>query len=78
MDELQEGLKTIYVNNKKLYVKEDELLGKEILERADFAPDKYELFLVHGQKSERIKDDQQCKIKNDMHFNAILKDVPYG
>ena len=77
MSETQD-LKTIYVNNKKVLVKEDVLLGKEILERAGFEPGKYDLFLVHGQKSEKIKDNQQCQIKNDMHFNAILKDVPYG
>lgn len=70
--------KTIFVNNKKIYVKEDVLLGKEILDLACFDPDKYDLFLVRGQKSERIKNDQKCKIKNDMRFNAILKDVPYG
>ena len=70
--------KIIFVNNKKLFVKEDVLLGKEILELAGFEPNKYDLFLVRGQKSERIEENQRCEIKNDMHFNAILKDVPYG
>ena len=70
--------KVIFVNNKEYHVKEDVLLGKEILELAGFDVDKYDLFLVRGQKSERIKDNQQCEIKNGMQFHAILKDVPYG
>lgn len=70
--------KIIFVNKKKIHVKESYLTGKEILEKADFDPDQYDLFLVRGQKSERIKLDQKVYIKNDMHFNAIRKDVPYG
>lgn len=75
-DDLKE--KTIFVNNKKLLVKENYLTGKEILERANFDPDQYDLYLVHGQKSEPIKLDQKVHIVDDMHFNAIRKDVPYG
>ena len=75
---LQDAEKVIFVNNKEIHVTEDVLLGKEILELAGFDVDKYDLFLVVGQKSERIKDNQPCEIKNDMQFHAILKDVPYG
>ena len=70
--------KVIFVNNKKIPVKANYLTGKEILEKADFDPDKYDLFLVRGQKSELIRLDQKVYIKNDMHFNAIRRDVPYG
>ena len=70
--------KSIFVNNKKIYVKEDELHGKEILALAGFEPEKYDLFLVHGQESKRIEDDQLSEIKNDMRFTAILTDVAFG
>ena len=78
MSGTKEDLKTIYVNNKKVFVKEDVLLGKEILERADYDPDKYDLYLILGQKQEKIENNQQLEIKNDMRFNAIIKDTPYG
>ena len=76
-DDLMEE-KVIFVNNKKILVKENYLTGKDVLEKADFDPDQYDLFLVHGQKSEQIKLEQKVHIKNDMRFNAIRKDVPYG
>ena len=94
--------KTIFVNKKKILIKENYmtgkeileraeksgeggtalegnyLTGKEILERADFDPDLYDLFLVHGQKSEQVKPEQKVHIEDDLHFNAIRRDVPYG
>ena len=78
MSGTKEDLKTTYVNNKKVFVKEDVLLGKEILERAGYDPDKYDLYLILGQKQEKIENNQQLEIKNDMRFNAIIKDTPYG
>lgn len=74
----QNDVKTIYVNKKKFYVKEDTLAGKEVLELAGFDVNKYDLFLVQGQKSEQIPDAQSVEIKNDQRFNAILKSVPFG
>lgn len=70
--------KIIFVNKKELHVVEDHLTGKEILSRAGFDPNSYDLFLVHGQKSEKIESDQSVLIKNGEHFNAILRSVPYG
>jgi len=70
--------KTIFVNKKKIRVKEDHLTGKQILEKAGFSTDEYDLYLVQGQKSEQVKPDQKVHIKNDMRFNAIRKEVPYG
>ena len=70
--------KTIYVNKEEIRVKEDVLTGKQILEYAKLDVGKYDLFLVQGQDSKRIPDDQPCEIKNGMKFHAILKSVPYG
>ncbi len=70
--------KAILVNKRKILLKEDLLTGKQILEKADFNVDEYSLFLVQGQKSEQIKLDQEVHIKDNLHFNAIRKDVLYG
>ena len=70
--------KVIFVNKKKIRVTEESLTGKQILERAGLEPEKYDLFLVRGQNSEKIEPDQSVEIKNGLHFNAILKSVPYG
>lgn len=74
----QNEFKTIYVNKNKIQVKENELAGEQILKYAGLDKDKYDLFLVRGQNSERILDDKQYEIKNGMQFHAILKSVPYG
>ena len=71
--------KNIFVNKtKKIRVEEATLTGAEILQRAGFDVSKYDLFLVKGQTSEKIEADQVVEIENGMHFNAILKSVPYG
>ena len=70
--------KTIYVNKKEIRVKENVLAGKQILEYAELDVDKYDLFLVQGQDSERIPDNRPLEIKNEMQFHAILKSVQYG
>lgn len=74
----QDEYKTIYVNKEEIRVKENGLAGKQILEYAGLDVDKYDLFLVKGQDSERIPDDRPLEIKNGMQFHAILKSVPYG
>jgi hypothetical protein len=76
--ESKEKGKEIFVNKKRLVVTEDSLTGAQILQRAGFDPAQYDLFLVHGQKSDLIPPDQPVEIKNGLHFNAILKNVPYG
>ena len=68
----------IFVNKKQIRVTEDSLTGKQILEKAGFNVNEYDLFLVHGQNSQKIEPDQVVAIKNGLHFNAILKSVPYG
>ena len=74
----QHKRKIIFVNKKEIIVKEKSLTGKEILERADYDTKKFDLFLILGQSSEKIKLDKSVLIKDKMRFNAILKDVPYG
>lgn len=74
----KEHEKVIFVNKKEIRVDEDDLTGKQILEKAGFDPNQYDLFLVHGQTGQKIEQDQHVEIKNGMHFNAILKSVPYG
>lgn len=74
----ENGKKVIFVNKKEIEVKEDSLTGKQILEKADFDVGKYDLFLIEGQNSEKIKLEQIVQIKNGLRFHAILKDAPYG
>jgi hypothetical protein len=74
----KEHEKIIFVNKKQIHVSEDSLTGRQILEKAGFDPNQYDLFLVHGQNSQKIEPDQSVEIKNGLHFNAILKSVPYG
>lgn len=71
-------MKTIFVNKKKFDVKEEKLSGAQILQLAGFDSNQYDLFLIHGQKSEKIESGTFVTIENGMHFNAILKSVPYG
>ncbi len=74
----KEHEKIIFVNKKQIHVSEDSLTGRQILEKAGFDPNQYDLFLIHGQNSQKIEPDQSVKIENGLHFNAILKSVPYG
>ena len=74
----QDEYKTIYVNKKEIRVKENVLTGKQILEYTGLDIDKYDLFLVQGQDSKHIPDNQPLEIKNGMRFHAILKSVQYG
>lgn len=70
--------KVIFVNKKQIKVDESHLTGKQILEMAGYDVNQYDLFLVHGQNNQPIPPDQTVEIKNGLHFNAILKNVPYG
>ena len=76
-DEHEHG-KVIFVNKKQIRVTEDKLTGRQILEKAEYEPAQYDLFLVHGQNQEKIEPDQIVEIKNGMHFLAILNSAPYG
>lgn len=68
----------IFVNKKQIRVEEDSLTGRQILEKAGLEANQYDLFLVRGQNSEKIEPEQVVSLKNGLHFNAILKSVPYG
>lgn len=68
----------IFVNKKELKVTESSLTGKEILERAGYDPNLFDLYLVEGQKSEQIQPTQSVPMRNGLHFNAIKKTAPYG
>lgn len=70
--------KVIFVNKKQIKVEEDQLTGDQILQRAGYDVTQYDLFLVHGQSSQKVEPNQTVDIKNGLHFNAILKSVPYG
>ena len=74
----ESGKKTISVNGKEITVTANELDGEQILTLARLKSNEYDLFLVHGQSSEKIGDKQIVSIKDGMRFNAILKSVPYG
>jgi len=68
----------IFVNKQQIRVAEDSLTGRQILELASLDANQYDLFLVRGQNSEKIEPEQAVSVKNGLHFNAILKSVPYG
>lgn len=68
----------IFVNKQQVKVTEDKLTGKQILEKAGINPNEYDLYLVHGQKSQKIEPDQIVDISNGLHFNAIVRSAPYG
>ena len=68
----------IFVNKKQIRVTENSLVGSQILQRGGFDPTQYDLFLFQGQQSTQIASDQSVDIRNGLHFNAILKNVPYG
>ena len=70
--------KIISVNGKEIPVTENQLDGEQILTLARLKSNEYDLFLVHGQSSEKIEVKQIVDIKDGMRFNAILKSVPYG
>lgn len=78
MEQTKEHEKVIFVNKKQFKVTEDSLTGAQILTLAGFDVNQYDLFLVHGQSSQKIESNQSVKIENGEHFNAILKSVPYG
>lgn len=70
--------KVIFVNKQEFKVKQDRLTGQQILALPGYDPSQYDLFLILGQKSEQIQPNQEVEIKSGLHFNAILKNVPYG
>lgn len=78
MEQTKEQEKIIFVNKKQFKVTENSLTGAQILALAGFDVNQYDLFLVHGQSSQKIDPNQSIDIKNGEHFNAILKSVPYG
>ncbi len=77
-EEKKEDKDVIFVNKKRFEVSEEKLTGTQILQRAGYDPSQYDLFLVHGQKDELIGPNQPVEIEEGLHFNAILKNVPYG
>lgn len=78
MNKESKDTKIIFVNKKQLRVEEDQLSGKDILQMAGFDQNNYDLFHVRGQKSEKIEPTKIVVIENGLHFNAILRSVPYG
>jgi len=68
----------IFVNKKQYKVTERTLTGQQILGLAGFDVNQYDLFMVRGQSSDQIQPNQSVEIKSGLHFNAILKNVPYG
>ena len=69
---------TIHVNKTTIHVKEDDLTGRQILEKAGMSPNECDLFLVHGHDSQQIALDQVVELKNGLHFHAICRVVPLG
>lgn len=77
MNQCKKDEKVIFVNKEKFKVEEDELRGSQILALAGISQE-YDLFLVQGQRSDKIEPDQIVEIKNGLHFHVIIKVVPFG
>lgn len=78
MDKEKQKNTVFFVNKKQIKVDVEKILGKEILSLAGFDSNQYDLFLVHGQQSQKIEPEQLVDLQNGLRFNAILRDVPYG
>jgi len=68
----------IFVNKKQFRVGEPSLTGGQILQLDGYNVNQYHLFLVRGQSSDKIEAGQSVVLEDGMHFNALLKSVPYG
>ncbi|MEM0135550.1 MAG: multiubiquitin domain-containing protein [Thermoplasmatales archaeon] len=68
----------IFVNKKEFKVTEKNLTGTQILGLIGYTPTEYDLFLVEGQRSQKIGSDQSVEIRNGLRFNAIIRSAPYG
>ncbi len=68
----------VFVNKQQVKLTEDQLTGKQILEKAGINPNEFDLYLVQGQNSLKIEPDKIVDIKNGLHFNAIIRSAPYG
>ncbi len=60
----------VFVNNQQFETAEHQLTGSQIKALAG-SPSDYELFLVHGDTTEPIGNDQVVHIHEKMHFRAI-------
>lgn len=76
--EKKEKEQVIFVNKQQFKVEQDKLTGEQILQLAGFNPAEYDLYLVHGQTSQKIEAGQVVDLKNGLHFNAIIRSAPYG
>jgi hypothetical protein len=74
----KEHEKIIHVNKTQIRVIEDQLTGRQILEKAGMNQTECELFLAHGHDPQPIGPDQIVEIKNGLRFHAICKVVPLG
>jgi Multiubiquitin len=68
----------IFVNKTKYDLTADTLTGEQILALTGFPPDKYDLFLIHGNDRTKIDAKESVTIKNGMHFHGIIKNVQFG
>lgn len=69
---------TIHVNKVQVHVTEDDLTGRQILEKAGMSVNECDLFLVHGHDQQPIGLDQVVELKNGLRFHAICRVVPLG
>ncbi len=68
----------IFINKEKYRTQATSRTGSEILEIASLSSSEYSLYLIKGSQKEEILAEQSVKLKNGMHFHAILKDITFG
>jgi hypothetical protein len=81
-DEAHTALGVYHVNQEKARVAAhdgEELPGREILRRAGFSYEKYELFTVeHGKTGREIKPDEVHQVKPGDHYRATIRGTDYS
>jgi hypothetical protein len=65
----------IYINDRAFPIIEHKLTAREVLERTEFAPNEYTLYVIatdENAKTKPLKEGEKLEIKNGMKLDAIL------
>lgn len=69
---------TVIINKKNYKFSESSQTGAQILEKAGFQVDQYDLFKVVEGKSEPVAANETIHLKNGDHFRVLPKDITLG
>lgn len=64
----------VYINDKAYVFDIDKVKGQQLLQKAGFAANEYDIYFVEDKtKSRQVENDETIDIENGMVFNAVLK-----